>query len=161
MQHVATAQFTRPSDTTAYAAGDAVANSTTAPAAIVFAVQGDIARLGRVVGARLTKSNTNLTNAAFRLWLFSAAPAPTNDNAALALTFATAGSRLGYIDFATGVAGSDCAVFVGALPNSQPISLVAAQDAADTVWGLLEARGAYTPASAEQFHVALDCAAKP
>ena len=96
---VATATITRPADTTAYTAKDAVSNSTSAPAALTFT---GLARLaggsGYIVKARLMTSQAACT-AAFKLHLFNATPTPINDNAAYTLLYANAASRIGTIEF--------------------------------------------------------------
>src|SRR3569833_86506 len=80
------ASFTRPADTTAYASGDLVANSTTAGSVtpLTFTLgntfpQGQL----RLTRARIYKSGTTATNANFRLHLYEASPVPANgDNGA-------------------------------------------------------------------------------
>ena len=92
--------FTRPADTTAYTAGDAMGNSTSSALIMDFANSARVSGgTGIITKARLVKSSNTTTNAAFRLWLFASSPTGANDNAAFALTYASASSRLGYIDF--------------------------------------------------------------
>jgi hypothetical protein len=81
------ANFTRPADTTAYAAGDLVANSTTTgsvvPLAFTSAVREEGCRF-RIERIRLRKSGAVLTNASFRVYLFRASPTVSvGDNGAL------------------------------------------------------------------------------
>ena len=69
------ASFTRPNDTTAYASGDLVANSTTAGSVVPLQIDlGNVAAVGhgitRITRARLTKSGTSPTNANFRIHLY-------------------------------------------------------------------------------------------
>ena len=112
--------FTRPADTTAYAIGDSVSDSTTAPSIITFANAARVAAgSGIVVGARLAKSTNVITNASFRLWLFTATSANTNDNAALSLPWANRTSVLGYIDFSSPIQCTDYTEFTGFFPYSQ------------------------------------------
>jgi hypothetical protein len=79
-----TASFTRPADTTAYASGDLVANSTTTgsvvPIELIGAARADGEAL-RIERVRLRKSGASLTNAAFRVHLFRKPPTvTTGDN---------------------------------------------------------------------------------
>jgi len=157
-----TATFTRPADTTAYASGDLVANSTTAGSVVPMSfVDGESAALAmfRVVRARLSKSTTSTTNASFRLHLYQgAAPTVANgDNGAWSSTGAATGTSadwLGNIDISGMLAFSDGAVGTGSLPAGSE-AFVRAKSGA-TIYGLLEARGAYTPGSSEVFTVVLE-----
>ena len=150
----ASATFNRPADTTAYTIGDLVANNTVAG----NVVAGSIV-VGRNVGcavkvrrARLSKSGTGVTNAAFRVHLFRAAPvSAAGDNAA----FSTAGAAdyLGSIDIAAMQAFTDGAVGYGAASLDEQIDLAADKD---SLFFLIEARGAYAPGNAETFGLALE-----
>src|SRR5688572_28049103 len=97
---VSSATFTRPADTNAYAASDAVSNSTTAPVALTFT---NVARVnagsGYITTARLLKNGTTTANANFRLYLFNTSPTAINDNAAFTLLWANRATCIGYIDF--------------------------------------------------------------
>lgn len=146
------ATITRPADTTAYASGDLVANSTTAGSVAygTLAVGRDKAGMSFLRRCQLSKSGTGVTNASFRVHLFGGAKTFDNgDNGAFSTT------RAGYIGamdvtvdrvfsdgaegFGVPIVGSEMAVAGTAL-----------------VWWALEARGAYTPASAETFTLTLD-----
>lgn len=147
---------TRPADTTAYASGDLVANSTTAGsvtpisfASVVLAEGGCV----RVERARLFKTGTSTTNASFRLHLFNATPSTiaNGDNAA----FLTA--RAGYVgalDVTIDRAFSDGSHGAGISLTGSPMTLTI--PSGTTLYGLLEARGAYTPASAEVITAVLE-----
>lgn len=147
---VASANFTRPSDTTAYASGDLVANSTTAgsvtPLTFTSAVRaaGGVTRVERI---RLRKSGTSTTNASFRVHLYSSSPTAANgDNGA----FSTAVSNyIGAVDvvidraFSDGAAGAGVPLVGSAMTFTIP--------SGTSLFGLIEARAAYTPASGEVF----------
>ena len=135
--------FTRPADTTAYATNDLVANSTTA--ASVTPMSFTLPLNALVTFASLSKSTNTATNANFTLWLFGSSPTVTNgDNAAFAPTFSKA---LGSFQLdATGSLFSDNAGSVNRFSNN-PIPI------GGTIYGLLLASAAYTPASAEVFTV--------
>lgn len=151
------ASFTRPADTTAYASGDLVANSTTAGsvAPMTFTL-GNSTGVGqtRITRVRLNKSGTSVSNASFRLHLFQAAPATfaNGDNG----TWSTTGSAdyLGNIDIAVSWAFTDGAAGFGAAPAGSELMIRTA--AGKALYGVLEARGAYTPASGETFTVTLE-----
>jgi len=146
---VVSASFQRPANTTAYASGDLVADSTVAGS--VAPMQLAIARLdggsGILRRLRLYKSGTNLTSAAFRVHLFSSAPAVVNgDNGAFSSNGVA--SYIGRADitldqaFTDGAWGSTDSTF-----GDMQIKL----DAGQVVYALIEARAAYTPISAEVF----------
>jgi len=150
------ANFTRPADTTAYASGDLVANSTTAGSvtAMSFTVARVAAGNGMIRRARIRKSGTSTSGATFRLHLYNAAPSTiTNgDNGA----FSTSGvaDYLGAIDVNVDRAFTD-----GAAGNGLPITGAEINfklASGTTIVGLLEARGAYTPGNAEVFTVDLE-----
>jgi len=148
------AGFTRPANTTAYAIGDLVANSTTAGsvAPLTFGISKGGSGEGRIKGLRLYKSASALTLAAFRLNLFSAPPVVTNgDNGALAV--ATAASFIGNINI--DMESGAFTATTGAMQNvaASPDLMYDLGDYSQgrIIYGLLEARAAYVPASAEMF----------
>ena len=153
------ASFTRPSDTTAYADVDLVANSTTAgsvtPMQFSFGVGNG--RGLKILGGKIQKSDgTDVANATFTLHLFGSSPTVANgDNGALSTdTAARIGSiafpiMLGYTDDArTQVAVGDQTGGINPLHHYLRST--------NSIYGLLEAKAAYTPASAEVFTVTLD-----
>ena len=157
-----TATVTRPANTTQYASGDLIANSATAASvtAMSFTV-GASGTIGKIATARLYKSDDDVTTASFRLHLFTSSPvstAPTNgDNGAIQIATDEAG-YVGSIDFdmtATGIdihTGGNQAV--GVPFSSRDIYYRLARNSA-ALYGLIEARGTYTPASGEVFTVEL------
>jgi len=154
---VLTASFTRPANTTDYADNDAVNNSASAPVAMSFANLVRGAGLGAVLfGVQLKKTTTTTTAAIFRLNLFrgAAAPTPANDNAAYAMAAADALNLIGWVDFAVAdwIAGTNCAVCQGVIKGDR---LAIANLTATTGYGLLVAKAAYVPGSAEVFTVDL------
>lgn len=151
------ANFTRPADTTQYAVGDLVANSTTAGnvVALKFApVVNTVGNAVRIEAARIFKSGTGTTSASFRLHLYEASPGtPANgDNGA----WSTAGKDYaGAIDVVVDRVFTDGAFGRGLpLTNTPMTFLPGAGEKA--VYGLLEARGTYTPGNAEVFTVTLE-----
>lgn len=146
------ASFTRPADTTAYASGDLVANSTTAGSVspMSFTISRNTGAGGMLRRARLRKTGTTTTNASFRLHFYSASPTVTNgDNGAWLST--QAANYVGSIDISVDKAFSD-----GAAGNGVPSVGSEINFTADTYYVLVEARAAYTPASGETFTVSLE-----
>ena len=98
------------------------------------------------------KSGTGVTNAAFRIHWFRVAPvSAAGDNAAFSC--AGAADYLGSIDIASMQAFTDGAVGYGAATLDEQIDLAADKD---SLFYLIEARGAYAGGSAETFAVGLE-----
>lgn len=141
----------RPADTTQYAIGDLVANSTTAGSVSLL-------RFGNIDGVIETmtlRKTTNVTTAAaFRLWLWAAPAADTlftltvtnGDNGAFVPS--TWENFIGRLS-CTAMEASPVAAGAWArlAPDDGSRYLVTGQ----RLFGLLEARGAYAPGSAENF----------
>lgn len=141
-----TATFTRPANTTAYTANDLVANDATAGSvvAMTFKMTSGGGWLRQIA---LHKTDVSVTNAAFRLWMFTAAPTMADgDNGAFAMSSPAFTTLLGTIDVTVDQVFGDA---VGFARIDRGLWVP------DTFYGLLEARGAYTPASGEIFSVAL------
>jgi hypothetical protein len=141
---------TRPADTTAYASGDLIANSTTAgsvtPITLNNVTRGanQSAQLRRV---RVSKTGTSVTNASVRVHLYntSSITCANGDNGAWSTD--KAANHVAFIDVTIDQAFTDGA-FGQATCDINTNSL--------TLYALIEARGAYTPASAEVFTVTLE-----
>jgi len=145
--------FIRPNDTTAYAAGDLVANSTTAGSvtALTWVIPGGSKNIGKIVQVTMSKSDgADVTNATFRVHFYNVTPlAPANgDNGALApvVTAMDAGAYLGHSGTITHVLGGDSA---GHANPSIPLTGLTN----DTVYGLIEATAAYQGLGLETFSV--------
>lgn len=156
------ASFTRPANTTAYASGDLVANDTDAADVVPlsFTVSSPNRKGATIVvwRGRLKKSGTSVTNASFRLHLYATSPTVTNgDNGAWASIVA---DYLGYIDIAVDKAFSDASQGDGVpLSAGNAAEMIVQLPAGGaTIYGLLEARAAYTPGSAEVFTATLETA---
>lgn len=139
----ASAAITRPNDTTAYAANDAVANNTSAGSVTAFSwavsdVNDDPITLERL---RMLSTDTGVPGKSHRMYLFQVAPTPgAGDNAAF--TF----PKSGFIGTMSGTyeASSDGAVAVfvpdqGARIIAKPVS------GAATIKGLLKTLDIFTP----------------
>lgn len=141
--------FTRPADTTAYAAGDLVANSTTAGSVVAMSwvIRRD-AQSYNLAGIRLKKNGNTATNASFRLHFYTAVPTVANgDNGALAATQTS--NYVGNVSV-TLIGGNDGSSNVAMANPALPFIIVPASGVR-TLYGLIEATAAYTPASAEIF----------
>jgi hypothetical protein len=154
------ASFTRPADGTQYAAGDLIANSTTAGSVVPMSFKlggNNNPGMTRLTRARLFKSQASVTSASFRLHLYEVSPTPANgDNGAY--TTDKAASYLGFLslDLTTtpGNKFSDGSAGAGAATAGSEMCL--RLQSGTTIYGLLEAIGTYTPASAEVFTVTIE-----
>lgn len=146
--------FTRVADTNAYVSGDLMAQSTTAtmcqPVQIILGRNGlqsaGQAATGMIRRLRLRKSGTSITTASVRVHLYSVANIvhANGDNGAWSTNQMQ--YYLGSLDGTFDRAFTDGAV-ADALPtNGTEINFVA-----PVVYAVMEARSAYTPASAEVF----------
>lgn len=144
--------FTRPADTTAYAIGDAITNSTSAPT--VF--QLDLASIGAVAGQSIeirklvvVSSASPSTKILAKAFLSATTFTATNDNSALDIDDTT---------MEAGGSWFDCDISNSTVSNSrcanigvhEPIVLAVA----DTkLYGILQANNAYIPVSGEKFTI--------
>ncbi len=148
----ASANFTRPADTTAYAVGDAVTNSTSAPT--VFEI--DLGALGAVAGQGLeirklsvVSSVKGATLPLFNVFLSNATFTATNDNAALDIADATQEADGSW--FACDVQNSTASNARASYVNVASPMVLAAADT--KLYGTIQAANAYTPASGEKLTI--------
>lgn len=148
-----TASFVRPSDTTAYAAGDVVGPVTT-PAAMSFP---NAARAnggsGRIVELMLGVDLELVTNGTFRLHFFNAVLTPQADNAAFTGVSTNPSSYLGYLDppiIVTQAGGTFAGIrhAVGSTATSGLPFNYQCADGGSGLWVVITALAAYTPKSA-------------
>lgn len=147
------ASFTRPADTTAYAASDLVANSTTAASVVPLSFdlgEHESVFIRRVV---IKKSGTGVTNAAFTVHLFKASPTTISNGDNGAFSVSGAADYLGAFDVTVDRAFTDGAFGVGTPKTGAEVSLV---QPSTYVYALVMATAAYTPASGEVFTVKLE-----
>lgn len=138
-----TASYTRPADTTAYAAGDSFANSTSSPTYLTFTSIASASGKSGII-TDVFVSSTAAAAMSGELWLFDQAPTATNDNAAFALTDADAQKAIAKIPFTTSVDATNNAV---AHASVSPIGFTGNGSA--NLFGLVRVTQAYTPANAE------------
>jgi len=163
----ATANFTRPNNTTAYSSGDVVSDGM----AMNFGlIRGSLKRI------IVSKSTNTTSNAPARLFLFAGDPGDKADNAALALAnpnksllgeFTLSAYSVQAFDptTATGSAGTPTAattVLAYAMSDtpvaSYPIDVANSNSDAVSgkeIYGYLVAAGAYSPGALEKFSVQL------
>jgi len=157
------ATVTRPADTNIYASGDLIANNTTAGSvtAMDFSTAARQAAGSFMVRrVRLHKDDDDVTAASFRLHLFDADPTGTapaaGDNGAISLT-GVLDNHLGSVDF--DMTTSPDIHTEGNMAIGTPLQgteILVDLSSGQSVYGLLEARGAYTPASGEIFTAVLE-----
>ncbi len=151
--------FTRPADTTAYAAGDVVCNSTSAPVVITFTNCARInAGSGLIVGAQLVDGAYVASTLAAELWLFDTTITMDNDNAVFTPTDAELQTLVGVIQFNNPLVGDATAGVGGNVVNlATLVNHIAFTTGAASrnLFGVLVARNAYVPISAETFDIRL------
>lgn len=153
---ISASAFTRPADTTAYASGDLVANSTTAGSVVPITFAGVVRNTGYrsvIRRAGIQPSQALLANGTFRLHLFTSLPTVTNgDNGALDVPTNLA-TYLGWFEMVLAIIGTG----QGAFGWSSAVATAASDKPAflsvnsTSLFALLEARAAYVPASAQTF----------
>ena len=150
-----TVSIVRPADVTAYAANDAIADSTSAPTLLEFTgCANAVGGQGYIVKTRLL-TNQKTCTARFRLSLYHTAPSPVNDNAPKPMLYANKDKLIGHIDLDpcnTEDTSSDAAFVM----STTLIPYVCAVTGT-SIYGILTTLDAFTPASAQQFYVEITC----
>lgn len=151
--HRVSDNFDRPADTTAYASGDLVADTTTAAsvAPLEFPTAG--ARACYVPAFRLHKEGPT-GDIVFRLYLYATSPtvSTAGDNGVFASNVNNAANLMAVYE------GTVYGHKDGAVGDLVPISGVIKKEYVGdpiTIYGLLEIRTAYTPVSAETVTVTM------
>jgi hypothetical protein len=151
---------TRPANTTTYASGQVVSNSTTAATALAFTGCARVnAGTGLIVGATLLDQTNQTTKGSYELWLFAgaAAPAMQNDGSAFAPANGDAANLVAVFPFSLGYNGNPAATtsgnvfFMGDVAN-KPFKC---GTGVTTLWGVLVVRNGYIPISGEVYTVTL------
>lgn len=146
------AELTRPADTTAYAANDVVADSTSAPTLLsltnAMRVSGGS---GYVVRVALTTDKKSITPR-FRIHFFNASnPTIANDNAQHKELYADTGKRLGYVDLSAMTTAADSSGSDTSRAFDSTVRLPIVASGSRTIYALLETLDSFTPASGEKF----------
>lgn len=148
------ASFTRPNNSTPYAAEDAVNDGTNRLYFVPYdgiTLAPGISILVKTV--RLVTDSTTTTNGSFRLMLTDKTQTAIADNSQQTLLYTNKDKRVGYADLSlsTGGTGSDCAEsFVSGVDV-----IVKTQES--TFTGDLIAKAAYVPAANQNFYIELGC----
>jgi hypothetical protein len=140
-----TATITRPSNTTAYTAGDVVGD-TGGSAIISLTGAGPTAGFVIIQSISLVFSDSVVPSGmgAFRVHLYSASPTAIADNAAFDLVSGERANYMGYVDLPTPQdLGSSLYT-----QTDYPGRLIKLAAASTTLFVEIETRGAYTPVSA-------------
>lgn len=147
------ATYTRPADTNAYTAGDVIANSTSAATILTFS---GVARAetgsGLIQAATLIDSVAASTKLDADLYLFDTTVVMEQDNAAWDPSDAEMLTCLGVVEF-RGANFKTCGA--NGITHVQGIGLPFVTVGGKDLYGILVARNAYTPASAEVLKVRL------
>jgi hypothetical protein len=140
-----TATITRPSNTTAYTAGDVVGD-TGGSAIISLTAAGPTAGFVIIQSISLVFSDSTVPSGmgAFRVHLYSASPTAIADNAAFDLVSGERDTYMGYVDLP---APQDLGSSIYT-QTDYPGRLIKLAAASTTLFAELETRGAYTPVSA-------------
>lgn len=141
-----TTDVTRPADTTAYAAGDAISNSTTAPTTGGFTFSSAARKSGGsgiITDVIVTSSNDPATRLSGEIFFFNQAVTNINDNAAFAVSDTEIKTCVGVVPFTLFDAGNN------GLAHLTGLNILFTCVGSADLRFLLRARNAYTPASAE------------
>jgi len=141
-----TLDITRPADTTAYAANDALSDSTSAPTSGGFTFT-DAARIsggsGVITDAIFTSSADAVTTLQAELWLFNQAVTNINDNAVFAVSDAEIKTCVAKIPFTLEDAGNN------GFYHAQNLNIGFTCSGSANLRGLIRVKNTYTPESAE------------
>lgn len=144
--------FTRPNDTTQYAIGDAISDSTSAPTPITFSeicdFMGGTLVLYEVI---ITSSAKQGTLPQMNLWLFNTIPTATNDNSALSLTDTQNNTCIAVIPLTTSFSATNNS----RLEVSNLRRILRLASSSKNLYGLLEATNTYTPVANEVFTITI------
>lgn len=155
----AKSSFTRPSNTTAYAIGDLIANSTTAGSVTRMSWTGatKTGSGGSGIISGVVVSKTGSVGCTIRIHFLKTDHAVTNgDNGALVLTSLDIDNYIGYMDVsfngnALTAIGSSAAEVVEFSDKRLDYTL----SSGDTIYAVMQAVSAFTPANAGVFSCAL------
>jgi len=155
--HTISGTFTRPADTNAYTIGDVICNSTSAPVVITFTgISKASAGVGMIQDALCITSANQTTKPDIDLYLFDTAPTIDNDNAAFTPTDAELLTLIGVVNFGASdfkagdiTSGAGGNAFCHVRNLAMPFKSVGATT--NAIYGVVQARNAYTPVSGEIF----------
>lgn len=144
---VGATSFTRPNDTTAYAANDAMSDSTSAPTSGGFTLTGACRKsggIGMIQSVRFLMSTAAATSLQAEIWLFNQSVTNINDNAAFSVSDGNMANFVGKIPFTTSDSASNNA---SATVTNLNLSYTCTGTA--NLRYLVKVLNAYTPAAQE------------
>ena len=144
--------ITRPADTTAYAANDALSDSTSAPTSGGFTLTSICRKSGGAVlitDAIITSSNDPATPLQGDIFLFNQSVTNINDNSAFAVSDSEIKTCVAIIPFALQDVGNND------FYHAQNLSILAVASGSANLRFLVRVRNAYTPASGEVITVTI------
>jgi len=147
------AEVTRPADTTAYAAGDVIANSTSAPALGVLAGAARVnGGSGYIVGLRMTTNQKSITPRIRVVFYNASNPNLEDDNAPEVTKYADTAKRVGSWDLAALATPADTTNSDTSQVSdyTMRIPFVAAGGSTSLYFKLVTLDG-FTPTSSEKF----------
>ena len=153
---IAAVSFTRPANTTAYAVGALIANSTAAGsvAPMVLSAARDWDFTGMIRRARLKVNDTAWANATVRVHCYRTAPTVANgDGGAWS---SSESEYLGALDVTLDKQFTDPVVKGFGVPNTGSEINFAPQSNTTSIYCLLEARTAVTPAASSSWTLTLE-----
>lgn len=137
--------FIRPDDSNAYAAFDAVANSTSAP--VLLSLTG--LHKGIIMTAKFATGKTGgaVNTGSFKVRLLNSPVTAVNDNAQIPMLWVNKNKGFADIDFTlvSGGTGSN-----SASAKVQNLNII---NNWDTIYLLVESVGAYTPIALQEFYI--------
>ena len=142
---------TRPADIIAYAANDAISDSTSAPTSGGFTLTSVVDASGKsgLITDMLITSSNSAGGLSGELWLFDTSVTNINDNAAFAISDSEIKTVVAVIPFTT-VADTN-----NSQAHLQSVNVGATTVGSANLRFLLKAKAAYTPISAEVFTIRL------
>ncbi len=144
--------FTRPANTTAYAVGDAVSNSTSAPTVLEFEnIAQEQSKTIIVQEAIITSSQKGSPLPQFNLWLFNASPTAINDNAAFSLS----DTENNTVQAVIPLTSQFSATLNSRVEATNLQRIVRTGSSTNSIYALLEVTNVYTPASGETLTITL------
>lgn len=150
---------TRPNNTTAYAAGDVINESTSVGTIITFTNTGRTeGNSGIITASQIIDSANQTTKPQLALWLFNNAPTTVNDNAAFAPSDAELESGfIGVVNFSDLFVGNATSGAGGnyLLQTKNENLVFECVDGSRDIYGILQVLNAYTPVANEKFTVTL------
>ena len=139
---------TRPADTAAYAVGDAISDSTSAPTSGGFTISGAVRKSGGsafLTDVCVATSNDPATRLAGEIFIFDQSTTNVNDNTAFGVSDSEIKNCLAVIPFSFFDAGNN------GFCQLTGLSVFCTASGSANLRFLLRARNAYTPANAEVF----------